>query len=234
MTSLTPSSIFMRGAAIGVVLVGAVIGCRHSAPGPAGAREPVAAPPADHATPADDASAAIAVPLAPASTTPAAEGCTYAAAAGRPFVGGISIVGLGDGGGGFDMPDICPQQACTAGLTIELPIASAWAPGVYDVEVATDDGTLRCRHTATAPGPWTAPAHCASDRELAVDCVGPEAPFFGPIMVSGVPARVRVTIARDGVTLADRTLTPSYSSKRWDGWDCDRSCASAKASVDVR
>jgi hypothetical protein len=131
------------------------------------------------------------------------------------------------------MPDICPAQACLAGLTIDLPKRGDWTTGAYDVAVATDDGTLRCHHTSGPPPAWRAPAHCARVRELTADCVGPQPFFPGPIMVSGTPATVRVTVARDGVVLADRTLTPTYSNLRWDGWDCDPSCASAKGAVPV-
>jgi hypothetical protein len=173
---------------------------------------------------------AVAVPTAPAVV---AEGCTYVAAS-VPGPGGISIIGLGDGGGGYDMPDICPVQACSAGLTLDLPKRGDWALGVYDVEVATDDGTLRCHHTSAPSPAWTAPARCAHEPELSAACVGPQPMFMGPIMISGAPAHVRVTIRHDGAVLADQAMTPTYSRKRWDGWDCDPSCRSASGSITVR
>lgn len=185
-------------------------------------------PPAAPATPSVDAAVATPVAAAPA------EGCTYTATAAGRGVGGISVIGVGDGGAAYDMPDVCPMQACSSGLTIQLPKAGDWTYGAYDLTVATDLGTLRCHVTRAAPPPRARLARCAHERELSYECAGPPDPAMGPIMISGAPTSVRVTIARDGALLADATLAPRYSNLRWDGFDCDPSCRAAAATVDVR
>lgn len=194
-------------------------------------RAPVAPVVAD--APPVEAATSIEAPQ-PAAVAPPVEGCIYAATPAGAGVGGISIIGVTDGADGYDMPDICPMQACSSGLTIQLPKAGDWGYGAYDVTVATDLGTLRCHVTRAAPAPRAAPARCAHERELSLECAGPPDPAMGPIMISGAPASVRVTIAKDGAPLADATLTPRYSNLRWDGFDCDPSCRAASATVDVR
>ena len=209
---------------------------------PAVAEPPTTEPPASEPervaeAPADEVpSDATTGPRAPTSSTPAApgDGCTFTPNPGVVSPGGISILGLAEGGDGYDMPQICPMQACSSGLTIELPKRGDWQFGVYDVVVAVDSGTFRCHLTRTPPPAWRQPARCAHVRELTADCVGPADFHPGPIMISGAPAKVRVAIEHDGVALADQTLRPSYSNKRWDGWDCDPSCTSAEASVSVK
>lgn len=199
-------------------------------------RDPAAVAAAPPATATPAAPALPPTPAAPATPAAAApiEGCVYTPTAAGRGVGGISIVGVGDGGAAYDMPDICPVQACASGLTIQLPKAGDWTLGAYDVTVATDLGTLRCHVTRAAPPPQVAPARCAHERELSLECAGPPDPAMGPIMISGAPTSVRVTIARDGALLADATLAPRYSNLRWDGFDCDPSCRAAAATVDVR
>ncbi|MBL8625976.1 MAG: hypothetical protein JNK64_31970 [Myxococcales bacterium] len=192
------------------------------------------APPATPATPAAPATpTAPAAPTTPVVATPI-DGCVYTATPAGLGVGGISILGVGDGGGGYDMPDICPVQACSSGLTVQLPKAGDWTYGAYDLTVATDLGTLRCHVTRAAPPPQVRPARCAHERELSYECAGPPDLAMGPIMISGAPTSVRVTIAKDGAVLADATMAPRYSNLRWDGFDCDPSCRAATGTVDVR
>lgn len=206
-----------------------VAGCGEVAP----PRAPVARVVAD--APADEAPDEAATPAeAPQPVAAPVEGCTYTATPAGQGVGGISILGVTDGADGYDMPDICPMQACGSGLTIQLPKADDWSDGAYDLTVATDLGTLRCHVTRAAPPPRARPARCANERELSFECAGPPDPAMGPIMISGAPQSVRVTIAKDGALLADATLAPRYSNLRWDGFDCDPSCRAAAATVDVR
>ena len=186
------------------------------------------APPAAPVTPATPAT-----PAMPAAVAPI-DGCVYTATPAGLGVGGISILGVTDGADGYDMPDICPMQACSSGLTIQLPKAGDWTYGAYDLTVATDLGTLVCHVTRAAPPPQATPARCAHERELSYECAGPPDPAMGPIMISGAPQSVRVTIAKDGAVLADATMAPRYSNLRWDGFDCDPSCRAAAATVDVR
>lgn len=205
-----------------------VAACGEVAPPRAPAAPVVAdAPPDETATPAE-------APQPAAVAAPPVEGCVYTATPAGLGVGGISILGVGDGGGGYDMPDICPTQACSSGLTVQLPKAGDWTYGAYDLTVTTDLGTLRCHVTRAAPPPQVRPARCAHERELSYECAGPPDPAMGPIMISGAPQSVRVTIAKDGALLADATLAPRYSNLRWDGFDCDPSCRAAAATVDVR
>ena len=168
------------------------------------------------------------------AAVPATDGCTFTAAPGVTEPAGITIVGVGDGGGGYDMPDICPRQACSAGYTIDLPRARDWSDGVYTFVVATDRGTLACRETAVTPPPRPRPASCAHARELTPDCAGPQPFSAGPIMISGRPTTIQVTIAQDGQVLADQVVDPWYSAKRWDGFDCDPSCGAGSHDVPVR
>ncbi len=65
--------------------------------------------------------------------------------------------------------------------------AGDWQPGVYDVAVTTDAGTLRCHVTMSAPGPFNPPARCATERELSFECVRPEGPNDVPLGVGEVP-----------------------------------------------
>ena len=217
-----------------VALAAALAACGHRAPAAAAPTAATAPPPTTVDDPATDGPAADA-PTATAATstsTPGEEGCAFITAAGTQGSSPLTILGA-PGADGFDMPDICPQQACASGLTVDLPKAGAWLPGVYDLVVEIDAGILVCHFAMAAPGPFHPPARCGHERELSVDCVPPEGPNLGPIMITGAPTSVRIAIAKDGVALADETLHPSYSAKRWDGWDCDPSCRSAKASVSV-
>lgn len=215
-------------ASFALPVVAALIACGEVAPPRAPAAPVVVeAPAVEPATP-------IEAPQSPAVVAAPVEGCTYTATPAGQGVGGISIIGVTGGADGFDMPDICPVQACSSGLTIQLPKAGDWSYGAYDVTVATDLGTLRCHVTRAAPAPRAAPARCAHERELSLECAGPPDPAMGPIMISGAPTSVRVTIAKDGAPLADATLAPAYSNLRWDGFDCDPSCRAASGTVEVR
>jgi hypothetical protein len=130
--------------------------------------------------------------------------------------------------------DVCPQQACTSGLILSLPHAGDWKTGAYDVEVETEWGTLSCHKTLEAPKPSPTPPVCAQQAELTLECAPPMGPSLGPIFVEAPSSTVRVRVAREGTVLASETVTPSWTRKRWDGFECAAACAHAQASVSVK
>jgi hypothetical protein len=220
--------------------------CGHAAPkaqpAPSPRPTPVLAADAGPApAPAIDPGTATVPPAPPAApdagtiaSAPTNEGCKYTDAPGKKSGPEASIIGLPGGESGYDSPAICAAQACTGGLTIELPNQGGWKAGVYDIEVGTERGAKTCHVTLKAAGPWKRPAKCANEPELSAECAPHEGPNLGPIMLTAGAKMVHVKIVRDGKTLADETLHPKYNAKRWDGFDCAPECANAQASVKVR
>jgi hypothetical protein len=212
-----------------LLLLAACVPTTPAAPPAVGPAQPPPPPIANPSPPAKPPP--IANPSPPAK--PVAEGCTYESLPGQTGGPVASIIALPGGESGFDQPAICGQQACSAGLSIELPNLQGWKAGVYDVEVGTEHGTKRCHVTMKDPAPSSPPPRCANEPELSAECAPPARPTMGPILLGGSEKTVHVKIVRDGRTLADQTLHPTYSNKRWDGFDCASACASAKGRVSV-
>lgn len=126
---------------------------------------------------------------------------------------------------GCDALNACNDGGC--GPTLDVTLTSAaWTPGEYTVELVPEDPgrkTVRC--TLTLP---------LSEAAGGADCSGPGM-VFGMDELSlwywdsgPVPAQLSVT--RDGETLFDERINPSYEESFPYGEDCG-GCESAELTV---
>lgn len=149
-----------------------------------------------------------------------AVGCsTQGAAAGSPDSGGA------------DPGRACTEIGCIDGLRIELEPSQAWTPGHYTFYFKADGAEQTCEATLPLPGCDTPAVTCsgASFAQLgASGCALPAAQHgFASIEFPDALPRVQVRVERDGQSLVDRTLAPSYQTVQPNGPDCGPVCRSA-------
>jgi hypothetical protein len=136
------------------------------------------------------------------------------------------------GGGG----KVCTEIGCIGGLRVELQPASGWAPGSYTFTFALDGAPVTC----TGALPLQA---CDAGPSLTCDVPGrvqigesgcalpPEQHGFADIMVPGSPAKLELTITRDGQQLYAGGITPTYVESQPNGPGCEPICRGATAQI---
>lgn len=136
----------------------------------------------------------------------------------------------------------CTQIGCVEGLTIDVASTSGWAPGTYrfdfelDQEKVSCEGTLPLRACEHGPSVRCTPEGAAERVMISESgCALPAAEHSLPsISIRGEPARVRLTVSRDGTQLAAEEMTPQYRTMRPNGPECEPVCRQASAKVTLR
>lgn len=128
----------------------------------------------------------------------------------------------------------CTGIGCTDGLHVTLDAPSGWKPGSYVFTVTADGATQTCEGTLPLPACGTAGLRCTGSVAQIGEsgCALPAASHaFADLMVMSGPARIEVRITRDGVTLADEVLSPSYVTSQPNGAGCAPICRQATGKV---
>lgn len=145
----------------------------------------------------------------------------------------------GPGGPPAPQPErICTAIGCNDGLEIEVAKAGAWQPGAYTFAFALDGEKVTC--TGALPlKPCDAGQSLACDAPGKVEigesgCALPAGDHgFAGIRVPGRPARVELTIARDGQQIGAGVFTPNYVESRPNGPGCEPVCTSGTARIEL-
>jgi len=134
-------------------------------------------------------------------------------------------------------PRTCTLIGCNEELTIELK-AEEWVPGQYVVSITDSQRSYDCRFEKLPDGTggqagaqsnesWGVAQGCKQTAgATAASWDAPEFVGLGEAVTirSRYPAeRVPLTVRRDGVTLLDVELTPSYTKSYPNGFECDAS-----------
>lgn len=133
-------------------------------------------------------------------------------------------------------PRACTLIGCNDELTIELK-AEEWVPGQYVVSITESQRSYDCRFEKLPEGaggqagaqsnhePWGVAQGCNQTAgATAPSWDAPEFIGLGEVVTirSRYPARrVPVTVRRDGATLLDVDLAPSYTKSYPNGPECD-------------
>jgi hypothetical protein len=117
----------------------------------------------------------------------------------------------------------------------------AWGAGTYEVSLVVDGSGADCALKVLAASSQTAPVngHCTSTATLvymptppctsptandAACSVTPGARHFFMLTLPGTPARVEVTLTRDGALLLQERLNLTYATTRPNGPVCPPTC----------
>jgi hypothetical protein len=109
---------------------------------------------------------------------------------------------------------------CTDFVAIDFRKASPWPLGDYTITVILDGQTREC--VATKP---YQPTDACDPNDVVASLAG--------VSHEGTPARVEVTISRDGNVLASEEFEPEYEATH--GWDrsCGPPCEDAALHLDI-
>ena len=133
---------------------------------------------------------------------------------------------------------VCTQIGCIGGLHIDLAHEGPWQPGSYSFALVVDGAPISCTGSLPLPacdaGP---PLTCDVPGRVQIGASGcalpPDQHGFSDIRIISGPARVELTIARDGETLHEGVLTPTYVESQPNGPGCEPICRGAAARVAV-
>lgn len=137
-----------------------------------------------------------------------------------------------------DPGKMCTQIGCIGGLHIDLAAPGGWAPGSYTFALVLDGTPVTCTGGLPLPACDAGPALTCDVPDLvqigASGCaMPPDQHGFSDIHLISGPARVELTIARDGQTLHNSTLTPTYVESQPNGPGCEPICRGASARIDL-
>jgi hypothetical protein len=96
-------------------------------------------------------------------------------------------------------------------------------PGEYQITIEADGDIIECTGTVPSSGVVLA---CSGEPH-------PEMAGKFETTIAGAPRQVRVTVRRDGVSIADETLTPTYSESQPNGAGCLPICFRAQEVVSL-
>ncbi|MGB4100453.1 MAG: hypothetical protein WBK91_00890 [Alphaproteobacteria bacterium] len=146
---------------------------------------------------------------------------------------GLAVMLLAMLTGGSAMAEsVCTQMGCQSGLQLDVAPDYPWSPGAYFFDFNLDGAHAVCRGVLPLPPCEQSGLTCdnAAITVLQSGCAMlPENHGFGNIMIDGAPAKVRVTITRDGAQLVDKTFAPKYHDIRPNGAQCEPVCRQASA-----
>jgi hypothetical protein len=130
----------------------------------------------------------------------------------------------------------CTAIGCVDGLSIALVAPGGWTPGSYVFTIVADGATQTCKGALPLPSCNTPGLRC--DNTLATigesGCALPSAEHsFADLRFASGPAKVKVHIERDGSTLADDALEPTYQTSQPNGPNCGPICRQASASISL-
>jgi hypothetical protein len=115
----------------------------------------------------------------------------------------------------------CTQIGCQDYLRIHFDGSTA---GQYDITIEFDGDVIEC--TGTIP---TGDGILKCSREQPF----PHRSGELDVLIDGTPREVRITVQRDGVPIADETLTPVYAEMHPNGTACPPVCRTAYEAVSL-
>lgn len=136
------------------------------------------------------------------------------------------------GGGG----KVCTEIGCIGGLRVELKAPGGWPPGSYTFGFALDGVPVVCSGAL----PLRA---CEAGPSLTCDVPGrvqigesgcalpPEQHGFADILIPSSPAKLELSIQRDGQPIYAGSITPTYGVSQPNGPGCEPICRGATAQV---
>jgi hypothetical protein len=137
--------------------------------------------------------------------------------------------GSGDGEG----DGVCTLIGCEDGLTIEFELTE---PGAYTFDLVADGEPITC--TGALPLPPCSSAGGATCSESGVSigesgcALGSSSHSLLNLSFSGsTPAKVELTIKRDGAEVAQQSFTPEYKTFTPNGPGCEPTCTNAEVSL---
>jgi hypothetical protein len=134
-----------------------------------------------------------------------------------------------------DSPQACTEIGCTDGLTISFEKTSAtWEPGMYSVDIDADGKKITC--TTQIPLVGSSPSSC-NDASVLLGVSGsalPEAQHaLSDLIFKNTPAKVTVTMSRDGAMVITKDFAPTYKKSQPNGPGCEPICNNASDSLQV-
>ncbi len=154
-------------------------------------------------------------------------------------------------------PESCTLIGCSDGLSLRAKTASGGlTDGTYSIALRLDGTAIQCTLDAsdlstrsaqtyltaecddrTSSVTLSAPTECTEHRSE--EAVGQSCqPIAGKwqldIGVQGIPASVQLEIARDGVTVLEQTLAPTYLDTRPNGPKCEPLCRQASEELTLQ
>lgn len=125
----------------------------------------------------------------------------------------------------------CTEMGCSNGLNFTVDPAYEWKRGKYDIWVALDLKTVKCRGKLPLNRCEEGRSFTCDDRSVSIiesGCALPEnAHGIGGIMVDDDPKKVIVRIARNNQVIVTRTIAPNYVISQPNGPGCDPVCRGA-------
>lgn len=130
----------------------------------------------------------------------------------------------------------CTLIGCQDGLQVQLQRSGPWPAGDYTAQVTLDNQPpVSC--TVSLPfASVTASATCSStdvQLQTAGQALATDQHALTGLWIRTTPAKVRLVLQHNAVTLLDQTLQPTYQTSRPNGPDCEPECTQATASVAV-
>lgn len=125
-------------------------------------------------------------------------------------------------------------MACRDGLSVSLLPASGWKHGAYVFTLVVDGVEETCKGVLPLPSCGT-PALSCDGKDVPIGESGcalpPSAHAFSSMHFSRTPERVEIRIERDGATVVDEVVTPTYQVVQPNGPNCGPRCIQANATV---
>ena len=130
----------------------------------------------------------------------------------------------------------CNEIGCADGLVIDLSPNASWAPGQYRFTIVTDGQTTVCEGALPLPACEKPGLRCTTNVAMIGEsgcAIEPAAHGFSDIRIASKPQSVTVKIERDGQTIVDHTLAPTYQRSQPNGPGCPPVCDNAHAQISV-
>lgn len=131
----------------------------------------------------------------------------------------------------FAQERACTQIGCVDGLHFTVDPAHEWKSGQYEIQLALDLKTVKCRGELPLHPCANGPTFWCDDRSVTViesGCALPDdSHAIGGIMVRDDPRKVIVRLTRNDRPMVTRTLSPKYSISRPNGPGCGPVCRGA-------
>lgn len=127
-------------------------------------------------------------------------------------------------------PLACTEIGCVDGLTLTVVPEYRWQPGAYVFRLTLDGRTVTCKGSLPLKACGTPSLTCDGEGVMMTEsgcALPPEAQGFGDVHVENGPRQVAISITRDGQTLVDKTVTPTYRTSRPNGPRCAPECRQA-------
>lgn len=130
-----------------------------------------------------------------------------------------------------ETPVACTEIGCVNGLSLTVPTDYSWQPGAYVFSLKLDGRTVTCKGKLPLNACDMPSVNCDGEGVVITEsgCAlpSPEAQGFGDIQIESGPQQVAVSVTRDGQTLVEKILMPSYRTARPNGPQCGPECRQA-------